>query len=143
MLLTITSTTPPATDLRFLLHKHPEWVQAFDESVGQAHVFYPEASQSRCTGMLLLEIDPMGLVRARRRGAAESFSLGQYVNDRPYQRSLVSRRPSAVRAVCRPGPTRNRLWGAKLPEEHIRGGGRVRRRQVRGLGVEGDQAPVV
>ena len=89
MLLTITSTTPPATDLGFLLHKHPERVQAFDESVGKAHVFYPEASSDRCTAALLLEVDPVGLVRGRRRGAAEAFSLGQYVNDRPYAASSM------------------------------------------------------
>jgi len=89
VLLTITSTTPPATDLGFLLHKHPERVQAFDESVGKAHVFYPQASESRCTAALLLEIDPVGLVRGRRRGAAEAFSLGQYVNDRPYAASSM------------------------------------------------------
>jgi len=89
VLLTITSTTPPATDLGFLLHKHPDRAQGFDESVGRAHVFYPEASQARCTAALLLEVDPVGLVRGRRRGQAEGFSLGQYVNDRPYAASSM------------------------------------------------------
>ena len=49
MLLTITTTHRPATDLGYLLHKHPERFQSFDLSFGQAHVFYPEASDERCT----------------------------------------------------------------------------------------------
>ena len=56
MLLTITSTSPTATDLGFLLHKHPDRAQAFDLPVGRAHVFYPEASADRCTAALLLEV---------------------------------------------------------------------------------------
>ena len=87
MLLTITSTAPPATDLGFLLHKHPDRVQSFDITAGQAHVFYPEASERRCTAALLLEIDPLATVRGRkgdRKGGPEAFSLAQYVNDRPY-----------------------------------------------------------
>ena len=67
MLLTITLTEPPATDLGYLLHKHPDRMQSFDVSAGQAHVFYPEAGEQRCTAALLLEIDPIGLVRGHRR----------------------------------------------------------------------------
>src|ERR1035438_10142087 len=67
MLLTITLTEPPATDLGFLLHKHPDRLQSFAVSAGQAHVFYPEAAEERCTAALLLEIDPIGLVRGHRR----------------------------------------------------------------------------
>jgi hypothetical protein len=57
MLLTITTTYQPATDLGYLLHKHPARVQSFSLSFGQAHVFYPEASIERCTAALLLDID--------------------------------------------------------------------------------------
>jgi 3' terminal RNA ribose 2'-O-methyltransferase Hen1 len=92
MLLTITLTEPPATDLGFLLHKHPDRMQSFDVSAGQAHVFYPEAREQRCTAALLLEIDPIGLVRGHRRpgsGAPEAFSLAEYVNDRPYAASSM------------------------------------------------------
>ena len=92
MLLTITLTEPPATDLGFLLHKHPDRMQSFDVSAGQAHVFYPEAAEQRCTAALLLEIDPIGLVRGHRRpgaGAPEAFSLAEYVNDRPYAASSM------------------------------------------------------
>ena len=80
MLLTLTTTHSPATDLGYLLHKHPARLQSFDLSFGKAHVFYPEARQECCTAALLLNIDPVGLVRGRRLGAA----LSQYVNDRPY-----------------------------------------------------------
>lgn len=84
MLLTITNTSPRATDLGYLLHKHPDKVQSFKLSYGQAHVFYPENSDERCTACLLLDIDPIGLVRNRRGPAGEGRSLEQYVNDRPY-----------------------------------------------------------
>src|SRR6266567_3989878 len=80
MLLTITTTYQPATDLGYLLHKNPARVQSFSLSFGQAHVFYPEASSERCTAALLLDIDPVHLVRGRR----SSVTMEQYVNDRPY-----------------------------------------------------------
>jgi RNA repair, ligase-Pnkp-associating, region of Hen1 len=66
MLLTITNTKSPATDLGYLLHKNPSRVQSFDLSFGKAHVFYPEASADCCTAALLLDVDPVGLVRTRR-----------------------------------------------------------------------------
>lgn len=81
MLLTLTTTHSPATDLGYLLHKHPDRLQSFELSFGKAHVFYPEASPERCTAALLLDVDPVGLVR-KRRGQGEA--LEQYVNDRPY-----------------------------------------------------------
>jgi 3' terminal RNA ribose 2'-O-methyltransferase Hen1 len=87
VLLTITTTTAPAGDLGYLLHKHPERVQSFRQSVGTAHVFYPEVSDERCTAALLLEVDPIALVRGRQ--ASDSFALGQYVNDRPYAASSM------------------------------------------------------
>ncbi|HYI56522.1 MAG TPA: 3' terminal RNA ribose 2'-O-methyltransferase Hen1 [Microlunatus sp.] len=83
------STTWPASDLGFLLHKHPDRLQSFDLSVGTAYVCYPEATAERCTVALLLEVDPVGLVRGQRRGGSEVFSLGQYVNDRPYAASSL------------------------------------------------------
>src|SRR3712207_5975273 len=89
MLLTLSTTHRPATDLGYLLHKNPARPQAFDLSFGRAHVFYPEASAERCTAALLLDVDPVGLVRNRRGPAGEGFSLGQYVNDRPYAASSL------------------------------------------------------
>ncbi|MFF3570645.1 3' terminal RNA ribose 2'-O-methyltransferase Hen1 [Nocardia jiangxiensis] len=93
MLLSITCTRAEgadwaATDLGFLLHKNPARVQVFEQSYGSAHVLYPEATEQRCTAALLLEIDPVRLVRGKTRGTPE-FSLGQYVNDRPYAASSL------------------------------------------------------
>ena len=85
MLLTLSTTRAPVTDLGFLLHKHPDRAQAFDAGVGTAHVFYPEVTADRCTAALLLEVDPVGLVRGRPDGSSGSgTALAQYVNDRPY-----------------------------------------------------------
>lgn len=77
MLLTLSTTLSPATDLGFLLHKNPARPQAVDLSFGKAHIFYPEATADRCTAALLLDVDPVGLVR-------KGVGLDQYVNDRPY-----------------------------------------------------------
>jgi len=84
MLLRITTTHQPATDLGYLLRKNPARVQSFSQSFGTAHVFYPEATAERCTAALLLEVDPVGLVRNRRGPAGNGRSMEQYVNDRPY-----------------------------------------------------------
>lgn len=80
MLLTITTTYQPATELGYLLHKHPDRVQTFSLNFGQAHVFYPEVSTECCTIALLLELNTVELVRGR----DNAFALEQYVNDRPY-----------------------------------------------------------
>jgi len=104
----------PATDLGFLLHKHPDKVQRFSTSHGEAHVFYPEATEQACTAALLLDIDPIALVRRGRgkgRGGSPDFALAQYVNDRPYAASsllAVALRTvfrTAMKGVCetRPG----------------------------------------
>jgi 3' terminal RNA ribose 2'-O-methyltransferase Hen1 len=111
MLLTLTLTRPPATDLGFLLHKHPERVQEFSLPFGSAHVFYPEVSEERCTAALLLDVDPVGLVRRGVRFAR----LDQYVNDRPYVASsfvsvAISRIfNTALAGRCNPRP--------ELPDE--------------------------
>jgi 3' terminal RNA ribose 2'-O-methyltransferase Hen1 len=78
MLLTISTSHVPATDLGFLLHKNPVRVQRFDLSFGQAHVFYPEASEQRCTAALLVDVDALQLTRGR------GSRRYDYVNDRPY-----------------------------------------------------------
>ena len=82
MLLTLTTTHPPATDLGYLLHKNPARCQSFPLSFGRAHVFYPEVAEDRCTAALLLDVDPVAMVRGR--GGVSQTALAQYVNDRPY-----------------------------------------------------------
>ncbi|MEZ0066911.1 3' terminal RNA ribose 2'-O-methyltransferase Hen1 [Streptacidiphilus sp. MAP12-20] len=103
----------PATDLGFLLHKHPGKAQSFSTSHGLAHVFYPEASDERCTAALLLEVDPIALVRRGRgkgRGGSPDFALAQYVNDRPYAASsllavaMSAVFKSAMNGVCNARP---------------------------------------
>ncbi len=96
MLLTITTTREPATDLGYLLHKHPGRLQTFPTAAGEAHVFYPEATPRRCTAALLLEVDPVALVRGRAgadpknaRPEHRDGELAQYVNDRPYAASSM------------------------------------------------------
>lgn len=80
MLLTLTYTRAPAQDLGYLLAKNPARVHERRLAFGTAHVFYPEATDERTTAALLLEIDPVGLVR-RGHGVP---ALEAYVNDRPY-----------------------------------------------------------
>jgi 3' terminal RNA ribose 2'-O-methyltransferase Hen1 len=84
MLLTIRTTHHPAEDLGYLLHKNPARTQSFDLSFGRVYIFYPELSSGACTAALLLDVDPVGLVRGRRGPAGEGGALEQYVNDRPY-----------------------------------------------------------
>jgi 3' terminal RNA ribose 2'-O-methyltransferase Hen1 len=84
MYLTITTTHEPATDLGYLLHKRPGKLHTVALSFGKAHVFYPEASENRCTAALLIEVDPIELVRKPGGPSGEGGLLDQYVNDRPY-----------------------------------------------------------
>lgn len=86
MLLTITTTHRPATDLGFLLMKNPGSVHETELPFGRATVFYPEAGEDRCTAALTLEIDPVELVRGK--GGTPGVQ-DQYVNDRPYAASSL------------------------------------------------------
>ncbi|WP_149827873.1 3' terminal RNA ribose 2'-O-methyltransferase Hen1 [Streptomyces tailanensis] len=137
MFLTISTTgTPerPATDLGFLLHKHPDKAQAFSTSYGTAHVLYPEATAERCTAALLLEVDAVALVRrgkGKGRGGAPDAALAQYVNDRPYAASsllavaLSGVFSSAMSGRCnaRPdAPAQTRPLRIEIPALPARGG---------------------
>jgi 3' terminal RNA ribose 2'-O-methyltransferase Hen1 len=86
MLLTIRTTHRPATDLGFLLHKHPDHVHARELPFGAATVCYPEASDESCTAALLLDVDPVGMVRGR---GPRTVAEDRYVNDRPYVASSL------------------------------------------------------
>ena len=72
MLLIISTCYQPATDLGYLLHKHPDRCQALDLAFGKAHVFSPEAAREHCTVALLLDVDPIGRGRNRRGPAGEA-----------------------------------------------------------------------
>ena len=116
ILLTSTTTHRPATDLGYLLYKNPARSQAFEMSFRQAHVFYPEADADRCTAALLLEVDPVALVRNRRGPAGEGFGLEQYVNDRPYvASSFLSVAIARVLGSALAGTSRERPELANTP----------------------------
>jgi 3' terminal RNA ribose 2'-O-methyltransferase Hen1 len=143
VLLSISTTLNPATDLGFLLHKHPGRLQSFAVSVGTAHVFYPEATDARCTAALLLEVDPIALVRGRSGPTGEGFALGQYVNDRPYAASsMVAMALSKVFRTAMTGrcDARPELAEAAVPLEirvpalPCRGGAELARRVFEPLG---------
>lgn len=89
VLLTLSTSMPNATDLGFLLHKHPDRAQSVEVAVGTAHVLWPEATAERSTVALLLEVDPIALVRGKGSRGPDGFSLSQYVNDRPYAASSM------------------------------------------------------
>jgi 3' terminal RNA ribose 2'-O-methyltransferase Hen1 len=120
MLLNITTTHNPATDLGYLLYKHPNKFQSVELSVGKAYVFYPEATEDRTTVSLLLDIDPIEMVRGERNTGGESFALGHYVNDRPYVASsflsvaIAKAFSSALNGRCKDKPE---LVEEKLPLE--------------------------
>ncbi len=88
-MLKITYSAQSATDLGYLLHKNPLRIHTSELAFGNAHVFYPEATTDRCTAALVMEIDPIGLVRNRRGPSGEGHALDQYVNDRPYTASSI------------------------------------------------------
>ncbi|WP_432137770.1 MULTISPECIES: 3' terminal RNA ribose 2'-O-methyltransferase Hen1 [unclassified Streptomyces] len=157
MFLTISTTgTPerPATDLGFLLHKHPDKAQAFSTSYGRAHVLYPEAGELRCTAALLLEVDAVTLVRrgkGKGRGGAPDAALAQYVNDRPYAASsllavaLSSVFSSAMRGVCTARPERAAEplpLRVEVPALPARGGPELVRRLFEPLGWQAGVEPV-
>lgn len=78
MYLQISTTHRPATDLGYLLHKNPGRAHEVELGFGKAHLFYPEAGEARCTATLVLDIDPVALVRGK--GTGDGL-LSQYVND--------------------------------------------------------------
>jgi 3' terminal RNA ribose 2'-O-methyltransferase Hen1 len=143
MLLTISSTHSPATDLGYLLHKNPARLQTEELSFGKAHVFYPEADASRCTVALLLEVDPIALVRGRKGPAGEGGQLQQYVNDRPYAANSFPERGAGAALLYRSEWSQQRTselantslpLSAKLPVVVARGGADLVRHLFEPLG---------
>ncbi len=142
MLLTIRTTHQPAEDLGYLLHKHPARVQSFDLAFGRAHIFYPELTPEACTAALLLEVDPVRLVRGGPSAQADGL-LAQYVNDRPYVASSflsvaiaqVLRSALAGLSKDRPGLVDAAIpLTARLPCVPCRGGEPLLRRLFEPLG---------
>jgi 3' terminal RNA ribose 2'-O-methyltransferase Hen1 len=148
VLLTISTTHRPATDLGWLLHKHPDRAQSFSLPFGAARVFYPEAGEGRCEVALMLDVDPVGLVR---RGRGGGFALAEYVNDRPYVASsfmsvaLVSVFKTAMAGRCE---GHEELAATVLPLEAwlpavpTRGGEGLARRLFEPLGYRVEARPL-
>nr|WP_246331188.1 3' terminal RNA ribose 2'-O-methyltransferase Hen1 [Saccharopolyspora hordei] len=146
--MSLTTTHRPATDLGFLLHKHPGKAQAFPVAGGTAHVFYPVAEPDECTAALLLDVDPVGLVRRRHH---DSSALGRYVNDRPYaagsllavalgsvfRTALNGRCDARPELAATPVPLRIRV-----PALPCRGGADLAVRLFEPLGWQVEAAPV-
>ncbi|RKH55612.1 3' terminal RNA ribose 2'-O-methyltransferase Hen1 [Corallococcus aberystwythensis] len=143
MLLTLSTTHTPATDLGYLLHKNPDRPQSFELPFGLAHVFYPEASAGRTTAALLLEVDPVALVRGRPSSGGQGGTLDQYVNDRPYvASSFMSVALSRVFGTALSGRSKDRPelaaqplpFSARLSVLPCRGGESFLRRLFEPLG---------
>ena len=117
MLLTLTTTHRPATDLGYLLMKNPENVHSTELAFGTATVFYPQASDERCTAAMAIEVDPVELVRGK---GGQPGQQDQYVNDRPYAASsLLSVAIGKVLGTALSGRSklRHELADAVLPLE--------------------------
>lgn len=153
MLLTISTSYQPATDLGYLLHKSPFRIHSFEQVFGKAYVFYPEAAPERCTAALSLEIDPIGLVRNRRGPSGESYALEQYVNDRPYAASsFLSVAIARTFGTALTGRSKDRqsladtplLFEARIAAVPCRGGDDLLRRLFEPLGyqVAADHLPL-
>jgi len=153
VLLTITTTHRPATDIGYLLGKNPNRLQTFPVAVGQVHVFYPVAREDECTVALLMDIDPVSLVRGRRGSGTDAGLLGQYVNDRPYvASSFLSVAIASVFGSGMKGYTKDRPeladtpipLTARIPTVPCRGGESFLRKLFEPLGyrVECRQLPL-
>jgi 3' terminal RNA ribose 2'-O-methyltransferase Hen1 len=148
MFLSVATTHQPATDLGFLLHKHPDRLHEFELTFGKAFVFYPEAGEARCEAAMVLDVDPVGLVRGKGQGDG---LLDQYVNDRPYAASsflsvaLNKAFRTAMSGVCN---TRPKLAESEIPLEAVvtplpaRGGEKVLRQLFEPLGWRVDVDPI-
>jgi 3' terminal RNA ribose 2'-O-methyltransferase Hen1 len=153
MLLTITTTHRPATDIGYLLGKNPSRSQSFSVAFGEVHVFYPVAREEECTVALLMDVDPIALVRGRRGSSADGGLLSQYVNDRPYvASSFLSVAIATVFGSGMKGHTKERAelaetaipLTARIPAVPCRGGESLLRKLFEPLGytVECRQLPL-
>ena len=149
MFLSIATTRQPATDLGYLLHKHPGRLHEIEQTFGKAWVFYPDATDRRCEAALVLDVDPVGLVRGK--GQAQGL-LDQYVNDRPYVASsflsvaLNKAFRTAMTGVCN---ARQELADTAIPLEAVvtplpmRGGEKLVRLLFESLGWSVHIDPIV
>ena len=106
-MISIATTHQPATDLGYLLHKNPSRVHEVELTFGKGIVVFPEATNERCEAAIIVQIDPVALVRGKGEGRG---SIAQYVNDRPYVASsftsvaLVELLSTAINGKCKDRP---------------------------------------
>ena len=150
MLLTISTTHTPATDLGFLLRKNPANSHAIDLPFGKAVVFYPEATDERCSASLMIDVDPIALVRGRRGSRGETL-LDHYVNDRPYAASSflsVAMARTLRDTMAGKATERQELAETAIPLELVvtplpcRGGDEIARKLFEPLGYRVDMGHV-
>lgn len=94
--LSIATTRPNASDLGFLLYKHPDRVFRSDDTrnrLVKAVGFYPEVSSDRCEFVLLVAVDPVERVR----GLAWNGGIAQYVEPLPF---LASSHLAQALSLC-------------------------------------------
>jgi 3' terminal RNA ribose 2'-O-methyltransferase Hen1 len=148
MFLSIATSYQPATDLGFLLNKHPDRVHELELAYGKVLVFFPEASKTRCEAALVLDVDPVGLVRGK--GQSDGL-VEQYVNDRPYAASSflsVALNKAFRTAMNGVSSARQELAESDLPLEAVvtplpmRGGEQVVRHLFEPLGWRIDLDPI-
>ena len=153
MLLQITTTHQPATDLGYLLHKRPGKFQTKKLSFGNAHVLYPEANTEKCTAALWIDINSVKLSKGRNQQFSKSFQLAQYVNDRPYVASsfmstaIAKYYGSALNGNCKDRPELAKTaipLEIKLVSVNVRGGESLIKDLFEPLGykVESEGAPL-
>lgn len=113
MILKVSTTHQPATDLGYLLHKNPSRLHEESFPFGKGYVLFPENSTERCEAALLLDVDAVGLVRG-------GSTYDQYVNDRPYTASsFLSSAMLAFFSTAMGGRSKERqeLADAEIPLE--------------------------
>lgn len=112
VLLTLTTSHRPATDLGFLLVKHPDRVHTFELPFGTATVVFPEVETDRCTAALLLEADGRGLQGS----GFHAGDLNPHVGDRPYAASsLLAAALNRVFRTAMRGESKERPELARTP----------------------------
>lgn len=151
MILQLATTYQPATDLGYLLHKNPGRLHSVEMPFGQAHVFFSEADETRAVANLVLEVDPVGLVRNASGPSHEGGMLDQYVNDRPYAASsffctaMKKLFGTAMTGRCKDRPALGDMaipMEVRLPVVPCRGGEALVRRLFEPLGYEVDASPI-
>jgi 3' terminal RNA ribose 2'-O-methyltransferase Hen1 len=128
VLLTLETNGADASKISYLLHKHPDKVQSFTMSFGKVHVYYPKYQQDSAVACMLLDVDPVGMVRGAYRES--DFMLGQYVNDRPFVASsfmsvaIAQVYSSALGGKCKDDPSLPQTpfpWTARIDSLATRG----------------------